>query len=103
MRRLITISLVLISISAGSWAQSSHWAFKKPVRPAIPAVKQTAWVRNPIDSFILSALERKGLSPSPPADRRTLLRRVTFDLIGLPPTLEEIDALMADESPDAYE
>ena len=61
------------------------------------------WVRNPIDAFILAALEAKGLSPAPEADRRTLIRRVTFDLTGLPPTPEEIDAFLKDESPDAYE
>ena len=84
-------------------AQRNYWAFKKPVRHAIPQVSNTAWVRNPIDAFILAALEKKGLSPSPPADKRTLLRRVTFDLTGLPPAPAEITSFLADNSPDAYE
>ena len=62
-----------------------------------------AWVASPIDAFILDRLEDKGLAPSPPADRRTLLRRVTFDLTGLPPTPEEVEAFEADASPDAFE
>ena len=61
------------------------------------------WVRNPIDAFVLAGLEARGLQPTPPADKATLLRRVTFDLIGLPPTPDEIDAFLNDESPDAYE
>src|SRR2546421_5091803 len=89
---LIRHTVVLLAIVVPSAPHGQHWALKKRVRSAIPAVKQAAWVRNPIDSFILSALERKGLSPSPPADKRTLLRRVTFDLTGLPPTPEEIAA-----------
>ncbi len=79
------------------------WSLRPLTQPAVPAVKDSGWVRNPIDAFLLSAMEQKGLHPSPPADRATLLRRVTFDLIGLPPTPEEIDAFLADESPDAYE
>jgi hypothetical protein len=80
-----------------------HWAFK-PVRlPAVPAVRDTSWEIGPIDRFVLARLEARGLRPSPPADRRTLLRRVTFDLIGLPPTPEEVDAFVADDSPNAYE
>lgn len=79
------------------------WAFKKPVRPAIPSVQNKAWVRNPIDAFILARLEATGLTPAPPADKRTLIRRVTFDLTGLPPTPEEISAFLRDASPDAYE
>ncbi|HWQ36300.1 MAG TPA: PSD1 and planctomycete cytochrome C domain-containing protein [Blastocatellia bacterium] len=82
--------------------QRSYWAFKKPVRPAIPQVRNAAWVRNPIDAFILAELEKNNLSPSPPADKRTLLRRVTLDLTGLPPTPDEINAFLADTSPDAY-
>jgi len=80
-----------------------HWAFIPPVRPPVPAVKDTRWVRNPIDAFILDRLEREGLQPAPQADRATLLRRVTLDLTGLPPTLLELDAFLADTSPDAYE
>ena len=71
--------------------------------PTLPAVRNAAWVRNPIDNFILARLEREDLTPSPEADRARLLRRVTFDLTGLPPTLAELDAFLADRSPDAYE
>ncbi|MDX2044518.1 MAG: DUF1549 and DUF1553 domain-containing protein [Acidobacteriota bacterium] len=80
-----------------------YWAFVKPQRSVIPAVKDQKWVRNPIDAFVLAKLEEKGLQPSPTADKRTLLRRVTFDLTGLPPTPEEIKTFLADSSPDAYE
>jgi hypothetical protein len=84
-----------------SWQK--HWAYIPPMRPAVPAVKDTAWVRNPIDAFVLARLEREGLKPSPEADRATLLRRVSLDLVGLPATLAEIDAFVADTSPRAYE
>jgi mono/diheme cytochrome c family protein len=80
-----------------------HWAFTPPMRPAMPKVKNTAWPKNAIDSFILARLEREGLSPSPEADRTTLIRRVTLDLTGLPPTPAEVDAFLADTSPNAYE
>ncbi len=80
-----------------------HWSFAAPVRPAEPPVQRQAWVRNPIDRFILARLEREALSPSPEADRARLLRRVSFDLTGLPPTLQELEAFLADRSPDAYE
>ncbi len=82
---------------------STHWAFMPPVRPALPKVHDTAWSRNPIDYFILARLEAEGLHPSPEADKETLLRRVTLDLTGLPPTPAEVDAFLADHSPDAYE
>jgi hypothetical protein len=80
-----------------------HWAFVAPKRPDPPAVKTAAWIKNPIDNFILARLEREGLKPSPEADRITLLRRLSFDLTGLPPTHAEIEAFLADKSPDAYE
>lgn len=80
-----------------------HWSFIAPVRPAIPAVAGSAWVRNPIDAFILAELERVGLSPAPEADRRTLARRAALDLTGLPPSLEQVEAFVADSSPEAYE
>jgi mono/diheme cytochrome c family protein len=83
-------------------AGERHWAFQPVADPALPSVKRTAWSQTPIDHFILARLEAKGLTPSPPADRRTLLRRVTFDLIGLPPTPQEIAAFEADASPDAF-
>jgi hypothetical protein len=88
-------------------AQGAHWepfwSFIPPKRPPIPTVKDATWVRNPIDNFILSRLEREGLHPSPEADRRTLIRRVTLDLTGLPPSVAEVDAFLADKSPHAYE
>jgi mono/diheme cytochrome c family protein len=79
------------------------WAFRPLQVPRLPAVGRSDWVRNPIDAFVLATLESNGLDPAPPADRRTLLRRVTFDLIGLPPTPEETAAFQRDASPDAYE
>jgi len=80
-----------------------HWAFKTPVRPAVPAVKNEAWPCGDIDRIILAKLEAEGLAPSPEADRVTLLRRLSLDLIGLPPTIAEVDAFLADETPQAYE
>jgi hypothetical protein len=80
-----------------------HWAFIPPQRSAMPDVKMAAWCRNPIDRFILARLEAEGLKPSPQADKATLIRRVTFDLTGLPPTPAEVDAFLLDSSPDAYE
>ncbi|HEX4951404.1 MAG TPA: DUF1549 domain-containing protein, partial [Blastocatellia bacterium] len=80
-----------------------HWAYKKPTRPAIPSVKNSGWVRNPIDAFVLARLEKEGLQPSPEANKETLLRRVYLDLIGLPPSVKEIDEFLADTSPNAYE
>ncbi|HEY6291366.1 MAG TPA: PSD1 and planctomycete cytochrome C domain-containing protein [Terriglobia bacterium] len=80
-----------------------HWAYVKPVRPSLPPVKNAAWCRNPVDTFVLARLEKEGLSPSPEADKEILLRRLSLDLIGLPPTLAEIDAFLADKSPHAYE
>ncbi len=82
---------------------SDHWAFGPPRRPPFPRVTDPAWARNPIDRFVLARLEREGLSPSPEADREALIRRITFDLTGLPPTPQEVDAFLADERPDAYE
>ena len=83
--------------------QRSHWSFIPPVRPEVPRVQDRAWVRNPIDAFILSDLESVDLTPAAEADRRTLIRRVTFDLTGLPPTPAEVDAFLADCRVDAYE
>ncbi len=83
------------------WQQ--HWAFIPPRRPPPPRVKDTGWPRNGIDAFVLERLEREGLSPSPEADRVTLLRRATLDLTGLPPTPGEVDDFLADRSPGAYE
>jgi len=80
-----------------------HWAFVAPVRPAEPAVRRGDWVRNPIDRFVLAKLEAEAMSPSPEADRPTLIKRLSVDLTGLPPAQEEVDAFVADEAPDAYE
>jgi mono/diheme cytochrome c family protein len=88
-------------VAADGWKQ--HWAFQ-PVRdPAIPTVKDTTWLRTSIDPFVLAQLEAKGLTPSASADRRTLIRRVTFDLIGLPPSPEEVASFEADSAPGAYD
>src|SRR5215472_1378767 len=69
-----------------------HWAFQPVRKPAVPAVKAVSWPRTSVDRFVLAKLEEKGLAPSPSAGRRTLIRRATFDLIGLPPTPEEVAA-----------
>jgi Protein of unknown function (DUF1549)/Protein of unknown function (DUF1553)/Planctomycete cytochrome C len=82
--------------------ERSFWAFRKPTEPALPQVRNKAWVQSPIDAFILAGLEARGLQPAPPADKRTLIRRVTFDLIGLPPTPEEIDSFLKDDKSDAF-
>ena len=81
----------------------NHWAFKPPVRPPLPAVKNTKWAHNPIDRFVLARLEKENLKPSPEADRVTLLRRLSLDLIGLPPTIKEVDDFLGDRRADAYE
>jgi mono/diheme cytochrome c family protein len=81
----------------------NHWAFRPLELPPIPDVAGDAWVANPIDAFILARLKEARLSPNPPADRRTLCRRVYYDLLGLPPTPEEVDRFVNDDSADAYE
>jgi hypothetical protein len=80
-----------------------HWAFRPPVRPEVPTVRNAAWVRNPIDAFLAAEHERRGLTPVPPADKPELLRRVCLDLTGLAPSREELHAFLADDSADAYE
>jgi mono/diheme cytochrome c family protein len=89
--------------SASATEIKPHWAYQKPVAPSAPAVKNAAWVRNPIDAFVLARLETEGLAPSPEADRVTLIRRLYLDLIGLPPSPEDVDRFVADRSPSAYE
>jgi hypothetical protein len=89
-------------IAAGAEYQS-HWSFIAAKRPPVPGVKNVKWVRNPIDSFILAKLEAAGLQPSPEADRRTLARRVSLDLIGLPPAPEAVEAFVSDTAAGAYE
>lgn len=81
----------------------THWAYTAPGHAGPPSTKHQGWVRNPIDAFILGRLEREGLQPSREADKATLLRRLSYDLTGLPPTPAELDAFLADRSPDAYE
>lgn len=80
-----------------------HWSFQPPEMPQLPSAVEQDWVRNPIDRFILAKLRGKGIEPSPEADRRTLIRRLSYDLTGLPPAWEEVESFLADESPDAYE
>jgi hypothetical protein len=84
-------------------AQRQHWAYRPPIRSSIPSVRNSTWVRTPIDAFILKRLEANGLGPSPEADRLTWLRRVTFDLTGLPPTPQEQTKFVDDTSSNAYE
>lgn len=92
-----------ISEAALTDADRDHWAFRPVVRPPVPAVKASEWPRGEVDAFILSRLEKADLTPTPEADRATLLRRLSFDLTGLPPTIAEVDAFESDASPDAYE
>ncbi|WP_126970986.1 DUF1553 domain-containing protein [Gynurincola endophyticus] len=80
-----------------------HWAFEAPVKPRLPKVQQKEWAQNEIDFFVLQKLETEGLQPSPEADKESLIRRVSFDLTGLPPTIQEIDAYLNDNSTDSYE
>ena len=82
--------------------QLKHWAYQQFERPEVPTVKNAEWVKNPVDAFVLARLEAKALEPSPAADKVTLVRRAYFDLIGLPPTPEQVDAFLTDESPQAF-
>ena len=102
---LATLAVVSQSRSAGKQTQDKerHWAYRKPERPAVPKVRNQSRISNPIDSFIFARLEQEGLAPSPEADRATLLRRLSLDLTGLPPTPAEIDVYLRDRSPNAYE
>jgi len=84
-------------------ARPGGWAFQRLLRPEVPKVRSAQWIRNPIDAFILARLEQAGLSPSPEADRRTLIRRLSLDVLGLPPSPESVVAFQADSRPDAYE
>jgi hypothetical protein len=102
---LLCCLIVAAPSAAGRGAETERpeWPFVPLKRPALPKVQRRDWVRNPIDVFILAGLEKVGLQPNPPADKLTLLRRVTFDLTGLMPTPAERDAFLADTAPDAYE
>ncbi len=108
-RRSPWMPLVCIAAALGcagasrAAAPRDHWSFRPVHAPPVPAVKDADWVRTPIDAFILAKLEAEGLRPAPPADKSTLLRRVYFDLIGLPPTPEEQKAFLEDASPQAFE
>jgi hypothetical protein len=107
--RYSTIGLLLLvagSLSAAPPKNANHWSFQPVRSPAEPEVKNAAWVRNPIDRFILAELEKKGIPPSPEADAVTLIRRVTLDLTGLPPTIQEVERFLSDVSTkpqEAYE
>jgi len=80
-----------------------HWAFIKPKKAELPVAQDEAWPISPVDNFVLARLEREGLAPAPEAEKETLIRRLSFDLTGLPPTLEEVDQFLTDDAPDAYE
>ena len=101
MHRLV-LSFLCLLVTSTCLATEPHWAFKPPRRPALPAVTDAAWPRTSVDAFILARLDAAGLKPSAPADRATLLRRVSYDLTGLLPTSEELDAFLSDTRPDAY-
>jgi mono/diheme cytochrome c family protein len=96
------IALITQWIKEGA-RYSQHWSYLKPVRPPLPVVANKAWPKDEVDYFILSRLEAEGLKPSPEADRNTLIRRVSLDLTGLPPTVEEVEEFVNDRSPQAYE
>ncbi|MCH7688464.1 MAG: DUF1549 domain-containing protein, partial [Planctomycetes bacterium] len=102
-RPLLLVGLIVCQTSAEEGTPHGEWPFNSPVRPDVPHVEQPGWLANPIDAFILQKLETKGLRPNRAADRYELLRRVSFDLTGLPPSPEEQHRFLADESPDAYE
>jgi hypothetical protein len=107
MRRIalfaITSSALLFAADTFTQRQRDFWSFQKIKAETPPAVKNAGWVRTPIDRFVLAKLEAKGLKPNPPADKVTLLRRASFDLTGLPPTTQEVDAFVADQSPQAFD
>jgi len=90
-----------IGVQAGE--VNKHWAFEPPTRPPLPALSNRKWPANPIDYFVLVRLEKEVLQPSPEADKVTLLRRLSLDLTGLPPSIEDIDGFLADNGPRAYE
>ena len=104
MRPLVLIVSLVAVAAVFSAEPETHWSLRPVNRPTVPTVRnETFTIRNPVDAFILARLEKEGLSPAPEADRITLIRRVTFDLIGLPPTPAEVAAFLKDTSPTAYE
>jgi hypothetical protein len=100
--RRTSVALCALLGVATSLTGQKHWAYSKPTRPAIPAVKAGDWPRNPIDAFVLARLEKAGLEPARSAERARLLRRVYLDLTGLPPSIADVDTFLSDRSPDAY-
>ena len=98
---MAAIVLAAAAISLGADAPT-HWAYRKPIQPSLPSVHDAAWVQNSVDAFVLAKLESANLQPAPRADRRTLIRRAYFDLIGLPPTPAQVDAFEHDDSTDAF-
>ena len=104
--RTFTTSLLLLAGVSSAEAEApekTHWAYVKPTRPGLPQLKNVSWPRNGIDHFILARLEKEGLNPSPAAEKAVLTRRLALDLTGLPPTVEEVDRFVADESQDAWQ
>src|SRR5438477_8465020 len=97
-----TCCIALFAAETFTQRQRDFWSFQKVKEQTPPAVRDTAWARNAIDRFVLGKLEAKGLRPSPPADKVTLIRRATFDLTGLPPTPEEVQDFLSDKSPQAF-
>src|ERR1041384_2450668 len=105
-KAVLSVFLGYMALSAAelfTQRQRDFWSFQKIKEQTPPAVKDRGWAKNPIDQFVLAKLESKGLPPSPAADKVTLIRRASFDLTGLPPTPEEIQAFVADSSPQAFE
>jgi Protein of unknown function (DUF1553)/Protein of unknown function (DUF1549) len=105
MGKRIAIGLIWVVATAAAAAEpaTTHWAYVAPVRPTLPAITNDAWTRTAIDRFVLARLQREGLSPSAEAPRAILIRRLSFDLTGLPPSIADVDRFLADSRPDAYE
>ena len=103
LRRWIDAGAIVPADSVAEAKRSSHWSFQQPGRPAMPRLVDSAWPKGPIDALVLSRLEKEGIAPSREVERPTLIRRVALDLVGLPPSPEEVDAFIADEQPDAFE
>jgi mono/diheme cytochrome c family protein len=102
-RKWIDAGAATSETSTPARVETQHWAYKAPVRPPLPQTRNQQWARNEIDRFVLARLEKETLNPSSQADRATLLRRLSLDLIGLPPTIAEVDQFLHDQSPNAYE
>src|SRR5262245_55599372 len=101
---MLARALLLLTLAAAPLRAAEPWWSLRPlVRPAVPVVRDRAWPRTPVDAFVLARLEQLNLRPAPEADRRTLIRRLSFDLVGLPPSPEDVEAFLTDPRPDAYE